>query len=523
MLPIISGQGIPDTLAYNPNESGPHHVLLLTTSGIAYNDWNVKLPYEWSPSSVSETELVVLIGLEREITLGSRSYNIGPDITAYRYDLDLELREAHSGQTLATATILGPDPRPFPMRTAYDQTRLEGHVVYEDLEEWLCSIVTGQDCWMRLSTPERDEDSEYLPTYSPDWQIFARVSSLDNSVVQLWQVSDGSLLHTLQGDPAEVNRVAFSPDGKTLAPESWDRIVSLWQVSDGILLRRLEGFTGVSTSMAFSPDGKILAIGPHEGKVLLWQVSDGTLLRKLEVGGGSVNSLDFSLDGKTLVSRSEPGGLSIVRLWRVSDGILLQNLDGIQVTLAFSPDGQTLSWSSNDLLRLYRVSDGTLLFNLKNVANVISMAFSPDGQTLASGTSVGTLNLYRVSGNAWFHILAGHAGSVTSVAFSPDGQIVAMGTFDGPLSLWQVSDGTLLHILTGHKEAVSNMVFSPDGQTLASGSEDDTVRLWRVTDGALLRTLEGTSVVFSSDGQTLVVRGWDSAFSAYTLVLRYSR
>jgi hypothetical protein len=110
MSVVVSGQGIPDAAAYDPDKPGPHHVALLATSGeayngctyydfiqdgtcAAYNDWNILLPSDWLPSSVSETEIVVLIGPEREIYLGTQSYDVGPNISAYRYEVDMEIRE----------------------------------------------------------------------------------------------------------------------------------------------------------------------------------------------------------------------------------------------------------------------------------------------------------------------------------------------------------------------------------------------------------------------------------------------
>ncbi len=61
------------------------------------------------------------------------------------------------------------------------------------------------------------------------------------------------------GHSGPVHSVAFSPDGKTLASGSEDHTVNLWEVSTGKLLRTLEGHSDVVNSVAFSPDGKTLA------------------------------------------------------------------------------------------------------------------------------------------------------------------------------------------------------------------------------------------------------------------------
>src|SRR5712691_9228553 len=80
------------------------------------------------------------------------------------------------------------------------------------------------------------------------------------------------------GHPGFVTSVAFSPDGKTIASGSVDGTVKLWDVSTGTGLRTLKGNPFIS-SVAFSPDGEILASGGDGIK--LWNVRSGKELRTL--------------------------------------------------------------------------------------------------------------------------------------------------------------------------------------------------------------------------------------------------
>lgn len=47
--------------------------------------------------------------------------------------------------------------------------------------------------------------------------------------------------HTLRGHKSNINRIAWSPDGRLLASASLDRSGKIWDVQSGTLLRTLEG------------------------------------------------------------------------------------------------------------------------------------------------------------------------------------------------------------------------------------------------------------------------------------------
>lgn len=87
----------------------------------------------------------------------------------------------------------------------------------------------------------------------------------------------------LQDHTDAIMWVGSSPDDNLLASSSWDGTVKLWNLNDGTMLHSLFNGGCQSWAGAFSPDGKLIAGGDGDGKIRIWKTETGELLSTLEV------------------------------------------------------------------------------------------------------------------------------------------------------------------------------------------------------------------------------------------------
>jgi WD40 repeat protein len=120
------------------------------------------------------------------------------------------------------------------------------------------------------------------------------------------------------GIPARVWRIAFSPDGTTLAAAA-GAVVVLWDyqhpdekppaVSNR---RRLRGHTGTVRSMAFASDGRTMTTVATDGTLRVWDTREAFELSSLDAGVGPLHGLAIAPDGMTVAVGGERGDIVII-------------------------------------------------------------------------------------------------------------------------------------------------------------------------------------------------------------------
>ena len=342
----------------------------------------------------------------------------------------------------------------------------------------------------------------------------------------------GRIVRTLASGLPELEALACSPDGRSLAGSLPTARVVVWDLKSGAGPQVVTETAVRPDELIFAPDSATLLVIAGTFQVSLIDLRGAFSREVLSFDPGRHGRLafTFSPDGRWLVSAGayHPGGTQPVTVWNVATGraervfpgrfsfnqarfdaasraVLIANDYDLAVWPPFAPPGESV----------IRFDD--------HADEVWAVAIAPDGRTLASGGNDDRLRLSDPTTGARSYVLVGHTATVAAIAWHPNGQTIATGSLDltNNLKLWDARTGNLINTLPGHSAQVRSVVFAPDGILLASTGSDGTIRLWEGATGQPLGCLLGhddvvRGLAFGRDGRHLAsvsndrtVRIWD--------------
>jgi WD40 repeat protein len=229
-------------------------------------------------------------------------------------------------------------------------------------------------------------------------------SSSDDGTVVIWNPATGEEQHTLSKFSHHGSPLAFSPDGTLLATKGTrlgSRIVQLWDVSTGKPIRTLQlGKLGLRGEIRFSCDGTRLARGDYLQSVTVWDVQTATLIAGIGEKTARDVPVAFSPDGEWVASCGKD---NTVKVWSVATGdemLSLAGHSGQVSSICVNSDGSLIASAAWDgTVRIWSVSFGRelKLFRLApRGAAIYEVVFSPNDQYLATANGNGTAYILRV-------------------------------------------------------------------------------------------------------------------------------
>jgi WD40 repeat protein len=531
------------------------------------------------PTSFSQGPPIVV----RFVDSGRKLVTLSRDF----YTLALDTWEAASGRHLGTLDLGAQKAALAPLTLSPDGKTVASTGASGTVR--LCDSITGKELLV-LQMPKPFMPTGSLLAFSPDGKTLAVGAACPKDAtpaggprVFLWDLATQRVRTTLAGHDKEIEEIAFSPDGRTVATAAgvvklWDAAtgkenrtlvdaasplafaphghllaaahrrapaVVLWDVATGE--PSVRPFAVAAAALAFSPDGAVLAVGSRDTSVQLFSVSTRRQMERFLGHTSAPRYLAFSADGHTLASSGSDG---LVKLWDVdpaSEQDPRANPHYVE-WVALSPNGKLLATAATNLadpahpgeVKLWDTATGQELTTFKEFKHPVwRVAFSPDGKTLATGggeleklaSALGEITLIDLAKRHVQPVLDPVPNMVFSLAFSPDGKTLAAG--GGGVTLWDVASRKLRQQQSFTGTWVFAVAFAPDGKNLAIGAgtlapDTGQVIRWEFAANKAMETIyhhDGAvySVAFSPRGDYLASASHDGTVRLWELASRKAR
>ncbi|HEX5108779.1 MAG TPA: caspase family protein [Vicinamibacterales bacterium] len=357
-------------------------------------------------------------------------------------------------------------------------------------------------------------------SFNPSGTLLAMVSFYG---LDVWDVQRFERVHRIRDlyvDAIRMSlaRVAFSPDGRTIAAGDESGQVGRWDAVTGKSIDVERGTDRRAiTALAFTSDGQSVISATEKEPVAgmaRWTVNNSVLKfagsfyspRTADAAGNSssrtgsgavpptspeifpVTAVRFSPDGRLLVAGSQDGKL---RLWNLQNGRLSSTMPhpGEVRDIAFPRNGTSFATvgGGGGVLRLWDVMSDEPVRAFSGSVLLRRVAFYPDGRTLITGERLENWDVSRDEAVRRYPLACDFR------ALSPDGRLIACQLFrdEGTIRLLDASSGKEVRDLRGHRAEIAGAAFTPDGARLVSASADGTLRVWDVGTGRTVATLRG--------------------------------
>lgn len=331
------------------------------------------------------------------------------------------------------------------------------------------------------------------------------ISSINGETASVFHYNDlYSTKYTIQDTKSPVNSVKICPNGTKFATASSDSIIRIYNLSDGSLVGELHGHTKGISDIAFSPiNANILASCSDDFTIRLWSITKQKCIKIFKKHTYHVTTLKFISKGNLLISGSADETITI---WDLTTGKSLKTLaahsDPVS-SLVLTPDDTLIVSASYDgLMRLFDLESGqclkTLVYNsashgtatasTNDVVNfpISAVEISPNGKYILSSSLDGKLRLWDYMGNKVIKTYLGNKKSV-SEKYNCDARFITAtteptivsGSDSSGLLFWDVQSKQIVFNL--HSDAVVlGVALFNDGELLLSCDNKGAVTVYQL-------------------------------------------
>ncbi|HEU4833663.1 MAG TPA: hypothetical protein VFS90_04580 [Pyrinomonadaceae bacterium] len=201
---------------------------------------------------------------------------------------------------------------------------------------------------------------------------------------------------------------------------------------------RLDGHTADINSIAFSPNGNLIVTASADGTARIWDARTGATVGYLRDHTKSVNTASFSPDGNFIVTASDD---ATVRLWDVGRFTFVRMIGGTYpqgvLSAEYSPDGRFIVAASAEVAWVCDPVTGKLIKMLQgHTGRVNSASFSPDSRLIVTASADNTARVWNAQTGERIATLVEHRGPVLNALFSLDGQSVLTASEDYAMRIY---------------------------------------------------------------------------------------
>jgi WD40 repeat protein len=315
--------------------------------------------------------------------------------------------------------------------------------------------------------------------FSPDGALLVTASA--DGTARLWQAASGRLVASLEAHGDAVMSAVFSPDGTHVLTGSWDGTARVWDRS-GTPLGVLVGHSSLVYRAIYDPRGERIATVGIDGSARIWSGTLRSTVRYLVGHQAPVKSASFSADGRRLLSVASD---HTARVWQVATGRELERLAvGDDVSWGLFLPGDRLGWVVD---RRVRVADAG--------GEDTGRFFDADSAILWAETSRRGDHLLTISVDrraiVWDLASARRLAAFPAVwaRLAQDGRTVIAIGVDGQVEVWDGPTGVRRRVIRAHRGPSWYALPCEGGRRILSMGADGTLRHWETATGALLRSV----------------------------------